>query len=148
MAFPLPGLHISRCMPLAVSQPIFDIVKIEAFSLHCRLLSRLRKKHGYPPFGNDLRMAYTDPDYTLYADAPMMHPIDRLPPHHSFLGLIPWSSPVSTPNWWPDLPTDKPFAYLTSGSSDSTKVNRMVIDAVAQLRADVLLDIAVEKNRT
>ena len=142
MPFPLPVLPLSRCMPLAIVQPIFDAVKMRAFSLHCRPLNRLRREHGYPPFGNDIRLAYTDADYALYADAPAMFPIERLPPHHRFLGPILWSPPVPNPNWWNDLPTDKPIVYLTLGSSGSPKVMRMVIDALADQPVTVIASTA------
>ena len=142
MPFPLPVLPLSRCMPLAIAQPIFDAVKMRAFSVHCRPLNRLRQEHGYPSFGNDLRLAYTDADYTLYADAPAMFPIERLPPHHRFLGPILWSPPVPTPNWWNDLPTGKPIVYLTLGSSGSPKVMRMVIDALADQPVTVIASTA------
>ena len=142
MTFPLPVLPLSRCLPLALAQPIFDAVKLRAFSLHCRPLNRLREEHGYPPFGNDLRLAYTDADYTLYADAPAMFPIDNLPSHHHFLGPILWSPPVSTPSWWHDLPTDKPVVYVTLGSSGSPRVMRIVIDALTDQPVTVIASTA------
>lgn len=142
MPYPLPVLPLSRCMPLALAQPIFDAVKMRAFSVHCRPLNRLREEHGYPPFGNDLRLAYTDADYTLYADAPAMFPIDCLPSHHRFLGPILWSPPVPAPNWWHDLPTDNPIVYVTLGSSGSSKMTRMVIDALANQPVTVIASTA------
>ena len=140
--FPLPVLPLSRCLPLAMAQPIFDAVKMRAFSLHCRPLNRLRVEHGYPPFENDLRSAYTDADHTLYADVPAMFPIDDLPSHHRFLGPILWSPPVPAPNWWHDLPTDKPIVYVTLGSSGSPKVMQMVIDALADQPVTVIASTA------
>ena len=142
MSFPLPVLPLSRCMQLAIAQPIFDAIKMRAFNLHCRPLNRLRQEHGYQSFCNDLRLAYTDADYTLYADAPAMFPIERLPPHHRFLGPILRSPPVPPPNWWNDLPTDKPIVYLTLGSSGSPKVMRRVIDALADQPVTVIASTA------
>ena len=129
-------------MPLTIAQPIFDAVKMRAFNIHCRPLNRLREEHGNPPFGNDLRSAYTDADYTLYADAPAMFSLERLPPHHRFLGPILWSPPVPNPNWWNDLPTDKPIVYLTLGSSGSPKVMRIVIEALADQPVTVIASTA------
>ncbi len=142
MPFPLPVLPLSRCMPLAIAQAIFDAVKMRAFSLHCRPLNRLREEHGFPPFGNDLRLAYTDADYTLYADTPAMFPVDPLPSHHRFLGPMLWSPPVPAPHWWHDLPTDQPIVYLTLGSSGSPKVMRTVMDALAGQPVTVIASTA------
>ena len=86
MTIPLPVLPPSRCMPLAIAQQIFDAVKTRAFNVHFRPLNRLRQEHGYPPFGNDLRLAYTDADYTLYADAPRWSPLSAYRPIIVFLG--------------------------------------------------------------
>lgn len=142
MSFPLPVLPLSRYMPLAIAQPIFDAFKMQAFGVHCRPLNRLREEHGYSPFGNDLRVAYTDADYTLYADAPAMFTIDRLPSHHRFLGPILWSPPVALPDWWHDLPDDKPIVYATLGSSGSPKVMRMVIEALTDQPVTVIASTA------
>ena len=142
MPFPLPVLPLSRCMPLALAQAIFDAVKMRAFSLHCRPLNRLREAHGYAPFGSDLRRAYTDADYTLYADTPAMFPVERLPSHHRFLGPMLWSPSVPAPPWWRDLPADQPIVYVTLGSSGSPKVMRTVIDALAGQPVTVIASTA------
>ena len=141
-SFPLPVLPFTRFLPLSIAQSIFDIAKRPAFGLHCRPLNRLRAEHGLSQFGRDLRLAYTDADYTLYADAPAMFPVERLPPSHRFLGPVLWSPPVSAPNWWHDLPTDKPIVYLTLGSSGSPKVMRTVIDALADQPVTVIASTA------
>lgn len=142
MPFPLPVLPLSRCMPVALAQPIFDAVKLRALSLHCRPLNRLRQEHGFASFGSDLRLAYTDADYTLYADAPAMFPVDRLPSNHRFLGPILWSPPMPQPPWWHELPTDKPIVYVTLGSSGSQRLLQRVLDTLAQQPVTVIASTA------
>lgn len=142
MPFPLPVLPLSRFMPLAIAQPLFDAFKMQAFGLHCRPLNRLREEHGLPPFGNDIRLAYTDADHTLYADAPAMFPTDRLPSHHRFLGPILWSPPMPEPPWWHELPTDKPIVYVTLGSSGSQRLLHRVLDTLAQQPVTVIASTA------
>ena len=71
-----------------------------------------------------------------------MFPVERLPPYHRFLGPILWSPPVSAPNWWHDLPTDKPIVYVTLGSSGSPKVMQLVIDALANQPVTVIASTA------
>lgn len=142
MPFPLPVLPLSRLLPLAIAQPIFDAVKPWAFGLHCRPLNQLRKEHGFSPFGSDLRMAYTDADYTLYADASAMFPVNDLPTHHRFLGPILWSPPDPAPSWWHDLPTEKPIVYVTLGSSGSPTLTQMVIEALADEPVTVIASTA------
>ena len=142
LSFPLPVLPFTRFLPLSIAHSIFNIAQRPVFGLHCRPLNQLRAEHGLSQFGRDLRLAYTDADYTLYADAPAMFPVERLPPHHRFLGPILWSPPVSAPNWWHDLPTDKPIVYVTLGSSGSPKVMQLVIDALANQPVTVIASTA------
>jgi UDP:flavonoid glycosyltransferase YjiC (YdhE family) len=125
-----------------MAQSMFDMVKRRAFDLHCRPLNRVRVEHGFASLGHDLRLAYTDADYTLYADAPAMFPVERLPSRHRFLGPILWSPPVPAPDWWHDLPTDKPIVYLTLGSSGSPRLMHMVIDALADQPVTVIASTA------
>lgn len=141
-SFPLPVLPFTRCLPLAWAQAIFDIARKPAFGLHCRPMNAVRVEHGLPPFGVDLRLAYTDADYTLYADVPSMFPVDHLPAHHRFLGPILWSPQVSTPNWWHSLPTDKPIIYVTLGSSGSPRILQMIIEALADQPVTVIASTA------
>lgn len=141
-SFPLPVLPFTRCLPLSIAQALFDRVRQQTFGLHCRPLNRVRLAHGLSPFGRDLRLAYTDADYTLYADAPAMFPVERLPSHHLFLGPILWSPPVPPPPWWHELPSDKPIVYVTLGSSGSPRLMRMVMDALADQPVTVIASTA------
>ena len=140
--FPLPVLPLSRYLPLPIAQPIFDIFKHIAFSWHCHPLNQLKNEHGLAPFGSDLRSAYTDADYILYADAPDMFPVTELPQQHRFLGPVLWSPPVEKPSWWNDLPVDKPIVYLTLGSSGSPRVLEMILKVLANQPVTVIASTA------
>jgi len=141
-AFPMPVLPFTPYLPLSLAQSIFDSAKLLAFNLHCRPLNRVRTEHSLPTFGRDLRLAYTDSDYTLYADIPAMFPADNLPANHRFLGPILWSPQVSTPSWWNSLPKDKPIVYVTLGSSGSPQILKIVIAALADQPVTIIASTA------
>lgn len=141
-SFPLPVLPFTRCLPLSMAQTLFDSVRQRAFGLHCRALNQTRAEYGFSSFGRDLRLAYTDADYTLYADAPVMFPLEPLPPHHLFLGPILWSPPVPAPDWWHALPSEQAIVYVTLGSSGSSRLMRMVMDSLADQPVTVIASTA------
>ncbi len=137
-SFPLPELPFTRCLPIPTAQLLFDAASRYAFGWHCAPLNRLRMEYGLSTIGADLRKAYTDADYTLYADAPTMFPTERLPSKHRFLGPILWSPPVPAPDWWHCLPPDKPIVYVTLGSSGSPRLLRAAVEALADQPVIVL----------
>lgn len=141
-AFPLPVLPITSVLPIPLAQALFQLARPLAFRLHCRPLNRLRREHGLPALGDDLRRIYTDADFTLYADAPSMFPTEGLPPRHQFLGPIIWSPPVPVPSWWNELPGDRPVVYVTLGSSGSATQTQAIIQALAELPVTVIASMA------
>jgi UDP:flavonoid glycosyltransferase YjiC (YdhE family) len=140
--FPLPALPMTRFLPVAVARPVFQLARPLAFGLHCKPLNRVRRENGLASLGSDLRRVYTDADHTLYADVPTMFPIENLPANHHYLGPVLWSPPVPLPEWWGNLPTDKPVAYLTLGSSGPTHLMQMALEALADQPVTVLASTA------
>ena len=140
--YPLPVLPITRFLPLAVANALFQLARPLAFGAHCKALNRVRQEHGMASLGSDLRRIYTDADHTLYADSPRMFPTENLPPHHRYLGPIIWSPPVALPEWWNKLPPDRPVIYLTLGSSGQASLTQVVLDALADLPVTVVASMA------
>lgn len=136
--FHLPVLPMTKILPIPVADMLFRLAQPLAFGLHCKPLNRIRQEHGLPSLGTDLRRVYTDADYTLYADTPELFPTKNLPSNHHYLGPILWSPPVAMPEWWNNLPTDKPIIYLTLGSSGQAQLLPMVLDALSELPVTVI----------
>jgi UDP:flavonoid glycosyltransferase YjiC (YdhE family) len=103
---------------------VFPLARPVAFALHTRPLNRVRREHGLPSLGPDLRRAYTDADRVLFADAPELAPPHTLAPGHEFLGPVLWE-PAATP---PTLP-DGPLIYVTLGSSGQGRLLAAVVRA-------------------
>ena len=140
--FPLPALPITRVLPLPMARVLFRWARPLAFGLHCRPLNEVRKAYGLPSLGSDLRHIYTDADIVLYADAQSMFPIEHLPPGHHFLGPIAWSPGLATPDWWGELPSDKPVVYLGLGSSGPPGLLYRALDGLKDQKVSVVASTA------
>lgn len=140
--FPLPVLPMTRFLPLPLASLLFQAARPLAFGLHCQPLNRVRREHGLPSLGNDLRRVYTDADDTLYADNERMFPTALRPQNHRYLGPIVWSPPVPLPHWWHELPTNSPVIYVTMGSSGDSALTHRVLEALAELPVTIMASMA------
>ncbi len=136
--FPLPELPMVQWLSLPIARAVFGMARPLAFAMHTRPLNRVRREHGLPSLGFDLRRVYTDADLTLYADIPELAPTFDLPPSHRYLGPIVWSPAIGTPPWWNERANARPIVYVTMGSSGSVDLLSRVLDALADLPVDVI----------
>ncbi|MFC9897320.1 glycosyltransferase [Nocardia sp. NPDC127579] len=134
---PLPELPLTRALGVRAAAPIFAAARPFAFALHTLAHNRLRRYHGLPTLGSDLRAVYTDADHLLFADPPELAPAHVLSRRARFLGPVLWS-PSGAPGWWNDLPEDRPLVYVTLGSSGASALLRDVVRALAEVPVTVL----------
>ena len=121
-SFPMPELHVASHLGLAIARTLFQIARPFAFAYHTLPLNRVRREYGLPSLGFDLRRIYTEADHTLYADVPEMVPTFDRPANHHYLGPILWSPAVELPDWWHDIPGDRPVVYVNLGSSGPNQI--------------------------
>jgi UDP:flavonoid glycosyltransferase YjiC (YdhE family) len=134
----VPSLPMTRWLPIPVANALFLAARPLAFRIHAIPLNRVRRKHGLPSLGLDLRRVYTDADRVLYADIPDMFPLQDSPGNHVFIGPILWSPPGALPEWWDSLPTERPIVYATPGSSGQHGLLPMIVEALADLPVTVI----------
>lgn len=142
VSLPMPVLPFTPYVPLGLARRLFGWLAPFAMELHCRPMNRLRLEHGLTSLGDDLRRIYTDGDYVLYADVPEMFSVLGLPETHRYIGPIVWSTPGGLPNWWVDLPDDRPIIYVTVGSSGKPSVLHAVLSALADMPVTVVASTA------
>jgi UDP:flavonoid glycosyltransferase YjiC (YdhE family) len=136
--FPLPELPLTRVLGVRpATRRLFGLVRPAAFALHTRPLNRVRREHGLPSLGHDLRRTYTDADAVLYADAPELAPPHSQPPGHRFLGPVAWSPAVGRPAWWGRL-NDRPVVYVALGSSGNPRLLGAALRGLAELPVQVV----------
>lgn len=137
--YPVPNLPLlTGLLPLSLAGLLFQLARPMAFALHCRPLNRVRRNHGLPSLGNDLRRIYTDADYVLYADIPELYPGVNLPAHHHFIGPLVWSPPIPAPDWWNKISGDRPIVYLTLGSSGQASLLPEILNSLGALDITVI----------
>ncbi len=129
-SIPLPDIRVTRILGPALASPLFRLAYPFAFRLHALALNAVRRAHGLAPL-QDLRHAYTDADWTLYADTPVLVPTRNLPPQHRYIGPILWSPQMPLPEWWDRLP-ERPLAYVTLGSSGRTALLPTVLEVLEE----------------
>ena len=138
VGYPVPDLPLTRILSVPLAQRLFDAIRPVAFATHARPLDRVRRAHGLPSLGRDLRTVYSWGDYTLYADVPDLVPMRPLPANHRHLGAPLWSARAPLPHWWDRLPPDRPVVLATPGTSGRADLLPAVLDALASLPVTVV----------
>jgi UDP:flavonoid glycosyltransferase YjiC (YdhE family) len=136
--YTVPSLPLTRFLPIPLANALFNLARPFAFALHTMPLNRVRRRYGLPSLGWDLNRVYTDADYTLYADVPQLFHPQAMPDNHRFIGPVLWSPPLPLPDWWEQLPAERPLVYVTVGSSGQGAVLPAALQALAGLPVTVL----------
>ncbi|WFP50754.1 glycosyltransferase [Methylomonas sp. EFPC3] len=145
-SYPIPELPITKIFGEAVAQKMFDLVRPAVFALHSLAFNRACKKFGLPPLAYDMREVYTHADFTLYADIESLFSMRDLPKNHFFIGPILWSADVDLPDWWWNLPEDKPIVFVTLGSSGNATLLPMILETLSKMPLTVVCATAQRSN--
>lgn len=127
----VPEIPLTRIAGVTVAQWLFNLVQPIAFAMHAQPINAMLKHYGLPGVSRDLRDAYTTGDWTCYADSPELVPTSQLPANHRFIGPIFWSAPLPLPEWWNNIPNDRPVIYANLGSSGHGHLLPIVLEALA-----------------
>ena len=129
---------LTRVLSAPVARGLFRALRPLGFAAHTRPLNRVLHEHGLPGIGHDIRVMYTCGDYTVYTDTPLLIPTFGRPPNHEYVGAVVWSPHVAPPEWWGDLPHDRPIVYATPGTSGHGDLLQIVLDALADLPVTIV----------
>jgi len=131
--YALPVIPLSRALPLPIAATLFHLFRPLAFIPHCQPMNRLRRAHGLPSLGNNLRRVYTDADHLLIPDLQELYPLKPTTQGTSYVGPLMWSPSAALPAWWDETDADKATIYVTLGSSGPGALLPMVLKALADL---------------
>ncbi len=113
------------------TQPISDAIQLLPLNL-------ARVRYGLPPIGSDMRQVLCYGDMNLYPDLPELCPLPSIPTNHHYIGPLLWSPTVSLPQWWNEVPTDRPIVYVNLGSSGNPDLLSVVLAALSTLPVSVV----------
>lgn len=138
--FPVPDHPIVRLLGEEKTAKYFPLALPRVFDHYASPINALRKANRLPPLGSLLDVL-TAGDDTLYADEPLLTPVQGVPPSHRFLGPVLWAPNVPPP---PELDTSdvRPLVYVTLGSSGRTDTVPPVLRALAKLPVRVIVATA------
>lgn len=140
--FPMPVLPMTKVLPLPVARALFRLVSPWVMPRHCVAMNRLRAENGLASLGSDLRRVYTDADLTLYADDPALFALRDAPDNHRMIGPVLWEPDLPLPDWWGELPADRPIVYVSLGSSGPKGLLEKVLSALSALPICVIASSA------
>jgi len=101
----------------------------------------LRAEHGLPAVSGYLQLL-VEADHVLYAEPPRLIEALALPSHHHFVGPVVWSPTLPLPDWWPELPPERPLVYVTMGSTGEADRLPELVQRLAQLDVSVVVSTA------
>ena len=139
----LPVMGMTRHVPIALAERVFQAVAPLAFRLHARPMERLRHRHGLPSLGHDLRHCYTDADLRLFANFPALFPDVQRTATADFIGPISWSPAERSDLEFPS--GDGPLVYVTMGSSGDPRILATVIPVLEAAGARIMVATAGKK---
>jgi len=130
-----------RLVGETMAAKFFPMVMPKVFAAFAKPINTVRKRHGLAPIGSLLEVL-THADLTLFADTPFLVPTAGAPATHVYLGPVIWSPEVPLPAWWKQVTDTKPIIYVTLGSSGKQDCLPIVLRALANIDASVLLSTA------
>lgn len=136
----LPVFPWTPFAPLSLATLLFRRIAPLAFRLHARPMEALRRAHGLPSLGHDLRRCYTDADLRLFANPAALFP--DVTPHAcaTFIGPLAWApSGMAMPAL---RDSSKPLVYVTMGSSGAAHVLGTVLAALARHECEIIVTTA------
>jgi UDP:flavonoid glycosyltransferase YjiC (YdhE family) len=128
LPLPRPTLRMFRGWPRPIAGLAFRLLQPSALRWHAKPVDELMAAHGLGGIGRNVRRAFTEADLTLYADFPSLFPGTEEDERQGFLGPLSWEPDVAAPDWWDQVPDDRPVAYVTLGSSgDAAMLGRIIL---------------------
>ncbi len=99
--------------------------------VQARAMNRLRRWYGLAPLGGDgARAVYTCGARALYMDVPALYGNQPFAANEHWIGPVLWAPETALPDWWDALPTDRPLAWASAGSSGDSGAMDMAVSAL------------------
>jgi UDP:flavonoid glycosyltransferase YjiC (YdhE family) len=141
--YELPNSPLSGAIGMPLSNLLFQFIQPLAFAYQALPINVVRIKYGLPGISPDIRVCNTYGDYTVFPNDPGLFTLKKpLPPRQTFIGPILWSPAVEKPEWWNQLPEDRPIVYVSLGSTGQPGLLNSVFNVLAQLPVTAMVATA------
>lgn len=131
--YEVPVHAATRALGVGVADAAFQVFGPLIMAHHCLPMHRLRRQHGMPSLGFDLRRVFTEADLTLFCDVPQMAPTAPPPgqaQRYRYIGPVVWSPAVEWPAELAPRNAREPLVYVSLGSSGDASALDLVVNAV------------------
>lgn len=130
--FSVPVHSATRLLGVAFSNWVFNWARPAIFAQHAMPMHRLRRKHGMPSLGFDLRQIFTEGDVTVFADAPEVVPTSPAQPadRYHYIGPVVWSPSAPIPEAVTKSTDSRRWIYVALGSSGDDRLLETIVDAI------------------
>lgn len=130
--FAVPVHPATRLFGVGFSNWAFGLLRPAIFAQHAMPMYRLRRKHGMPSLGFDLRRIFTEGDITVFADVPEVVPTSPAQPadRYRYIGPVVWSPSAPIPEAVTDSKDLRRWIYVALGSSGDQRLLETIVDAI------------------
>lgn len=134
-AYEVPVHAATRLLGPRVANAGFQLLRPAIMAQHSLPMHRLRRRHGMPSLGLDLRRVFTEGDMTLFADVPEIVPGATGPDggRYRYIGPVVWSPELPLPAALASGDDTRPLVYVSLGSSGDAQALDFVVDAAVAL---------------
>ncbi len=140
---PVPEHPLVRVFGEAVMRRVIGLIVPFFLRIQARAANRLRRWYGLAPLGGDgAREVYTCGTRTLYLDIPELYGAMPLARNERCIGPVLWAPETALPDWWDTLPTDRPLAWVSAGSSGDSGAMEVAASALIEAGFAVMVATA------
>ncbi len=129
----IPEVDLIKMVGMKLGTLLFILLKDRYQKAIIAPFNKIRSRQNLSqiPTLSDL---YTSGQFVAYFDIPEFTPHLDLPDNHSFLGPLLFSYPCEKPKWWDSLNRNKPWIYLSLGSSGPLHVCHKILKTLTSNR--------------
>ncbi len=131
--FEIPVHPATHLLGVGFCNRVFGLLRPLIFAQHSLPMHRLRRNHGMPSLGFELRRVFTEGDVTLFADVPELVPTRDCgnPGRYRYIGPITWTPKGCVPPSLTDGADRQPLVYVSLGSSGDARLLRELAEGTA-----------------
>ena len=131
-------LPITKLLGVKLTELLIPILAPILLKKYAKPFNTVRREYGLEEVFDYLHIGVCA-DWVAYLDIPSLGPTRAAPNTHKYLGPVDWSPDVLYPDWWENLPDDKPIAYVSMGSTGKISYIHELVETLSDMGMTVML---------